>query len=517
MNKKIIIIGGGIAGLSAGIHAQKNGLKSVIYEQHYLLGGLCTAWNRQGFNIDGCIHWLTGVNKESYLYKNWQALHAFKDSEVFLNDNFGTFEHEGVTLTLWSDLNRLRYEWIQISPEDQNAILRFASIVEIISNLPLTVSEPIGLKPFHILLRDGLKLFPYLIPYFSLAKMTCEQLAEQFKHPAIKWVMTHAQPGAGNAFSFLFSYGSHVKNDAGLLKGGSMTLVRNMEKYYRELGGEVVLSTRVEEIVIEDKKTRGILLKDGALIEADYVVSTCDASVTFKQLLKKKYEIPKFSKLKTKQETYPTVACCQLSFALDQELSATLKNPTVMKIRPIQVASQTIDHLNFKTYDFDRATFQKGNEITITTLLDQTDEDYYFWRTLKRESYTVYRKHKEKLTEELLERIYEVRPEFKGKIKFLDFATPITYHRYTSAYHGAYMPFRYTARGSMFTHSGKIQDVDGLFVAGQWVQTPGGLPLAMVSGQYAIQRICKELNIRFHLDGPIRKGKALKYITLIKD
>jgi len=33
--KKIVIIGGGVAGLSAGIFAQKNGFESTILEKHY--------------------------------------------------------------------------------------------------------------------------------------------------------------------------------------------------------------------------------------------------------------------------------------------------------------------------------------------------------------------------------------------------------------------------------------------------------------------------------------------------
>ena len=35
--KKVIIIGGGIAGLSAGIHAQMDGFETEIYESHFNL------------------------------------------------------------------------------------------------------------------------------------------------------------------------------------------------------------------------------------------------------------------------------------------------------------------------------------------------------------------------------------------------------------------------------------------------------------------------------------------------
>ena len=56
--KKIIIIGAGIAGLSAGIYARKNGYDATIYELHFLPGGLCTAWKRAGFTFEGCMHYV---------------------------------------------------------------------------------------------------------------------------------------------------------------------------------------------------------------------------------------------------------------------------------------------------------------------------------------------------------------------------------------------------------------------------------------------------------------------------
>jgi phytoene dehydrogenase-like protein len=59
MNRnKAIIIGAGVAGLSAGCHLQSSGYETEIYEAHTLPGGLCTAWRRGAFLFDGCIHWL---------------------------------------------------------------------------------------------------------------------------------------------------------------------------------------------------------------------------------------------------------------------------------------------------------------------------------------------------------------------------------------------------------------------------------------------------------------------------
>ena len=47
----IIIIGAGIAGLSAGSYGQMNGYRTQIFELHDKPGGLCTAWKRRGYTF----------------------------------------------------------------------------------------------------------------------------------------------------------------------------------------------------------------------------------------------------------------------------------------------------------------------------------------------------------------------------------------------------------------------------------------------------------------------------------
>ncbi len=65
--RSVIIIGAGVAGLSAGRYAQMYGYQSHVFEMHTLPGGLCTSWQRKGYTIDGCIHWLVGSSPSSPL------------------------------------------------------------------------------------------------------------------------------------------------------------------------------------------------------------------------------------------------------------------------------------------------------------------------------------------------------------------------------------------------------------------------------------------------------------------
>lgn len=49
--KKVIIIGGGVSGLTCGIYCQKLGFDTLIFEKHNISGGNLTGWNRKGMYI----------------------------------------------------------------------------------------------------------------------------------------------------------------------------------------------------------------------------------------------------------------------------------------------------------------------------------------------------------------------------------------------------------------------------------------------------------------------------------
>jgi len=124
MNRQdILILGGGVAGLSAGIYALKRGYNVTIAEQHTVAGGNLTGWDRMGYHIDNCIHWLTGTNPNSAFYKMWEELGALGDDiRVVQSDKLFTYEKDGQSVSLWRDVDKMTAEMLAISPEDQKEI-----------------------------------------------------------------------------------------------------------------------------------------------------------------------------------------------------------------------------------------------------------------------------------------------------------------------------------------------------------------------------------------------------------
>ena len=129
--EKIVVIGGGIAGLTAGIYALRAGFEAEIFEKNAIPGGECIGWNRKGYHIDNCIHWLTGTKKGTEMYDVWTKVGALSDDmQCAPIDAFYISTYNGKSVTLWNDLKKTERELIAASPEDEEEIRKFIQAVE---------------------------------------------------------------------------------------------------------------------------------------------------------------------------------------------------------------------------------------------------------------------------------------------------------------------------------------------------------------------------------------------------
>lgn len=111
-NQSIIIIGAGVAGLATGFYARMNGYRTRIFEMHTAPGGVCTAWRRKGYTIDGCIEWLAGCQPGSPYYPFYPL---YQETGILHNNRIQTLnefcscldEETGRSLVVTSDFERL--------------------------------------------------------------------------------------------------------------------------------------------------------------------------------------------------------------------------------------------------------------------------------------------------------------------------------------------------------------------------------------------------------------------------
>lgn len=501
--KKIIIIGAGISGLTCGIYAQKSGYLTEIFERNPEAGGLCSAWKRDNFPIDGCIHWMTGTKKGTEIYSMWQSIEAFKDEDIIHPDNFGVVDYQGTKVTFWCNLIKLKNDWIKISPVDKRLINRFVKMVVTIQNMPLPTDLPLSIMGVLKLLKFGIKVIPYLPTYLYTKTKQKIDFAKKFKSEALRYALERIVPGDNNLYSSIYAFGTVAVGNGGVIKGGSSTLIKNLVSTYEEKGGMIHYCSDVEEIIVENGIAKGIRLKNGKEFKADYVVSSSDYKETVK-MLNNKFHDRGFEKRFNNPKVYPTPTCVYVSLKVDYEEIKQLDIPETFEFEcsPIAIGDTKEESIKIRTYSYDPAFIKDGN-VLITVLYHLRDNNYPYWNKL-RENYKEYLAKKEEIGNETIDRIIAKFPSLSGKIKLLDVCTPKTYNRYTNAYCGAYMPFSYTSKASMYYSNGKIKGVKKMFLAGQWTVMPGGIPIAMMSGKFALQRILKEDKRNYKITPSIR-------------
>ena len=503
--KNIIIIGAGVSGLSAAIYAEQHGFHAILLEKNPSVGGMCTGWYRKGFYLDGCIHWLTGTKEGTLLNEMWHNLDAIKDpNDVLYLPSWGTFEYQGQTVTFWRDLNRAEKEWCEVSPIDSKHIKKFFKMVKDFTTVELPLDLPLSMIPLRRKLKLGFKVLSIWPSYLLSMIQTREQFAHKFKSPVIRNALINVQTGGNNLFSMIYSYATVVAGDGGVPKGGSKPMVERMKEKFLSLGGTLKLNADVENIIVEGKKATGVKLSNGQIINGDYVVSCLDTNYTLKKLLRDQYPLPSFERRFNNPKKNPSPSCILINYAVKKDDSLPI--PFSFKCDPFEVMGKTIRDITIRSYAYDE-TFTRGDKTVLSVLIHQDNNDYRFYRKLTKDK-EKYHKFKEYVSMAVKDRIIDRFPELDGSIEILDVATPYTFKRYVNTTNGVYMSFNFTHRSPMYNHTGKVKGINNFYLSGQWMQGPGGLPIAMTQGKFAIQRICKRENLSFVFSPVPGKKKA---------
>lgn len=491
--KKIIIIGGGIAGLTAGVYAQKYGFESAIYEKHTITGGQCTGWNRQGYHIDNCIHWLTGTAKGSAAYKLWEDVGALGENiELYHPECYGVYEFDGETVHIYNDLEKLRKELLRVAPEDKELIEELARDIQAGTKMDLPADKPTDMYSPIELLRLGMEMKDAGALMKKYGKISCTEFAMKFKSPLLQKVFVSLMPQYYSAQALIFTLATVVSGNGDIPRRGSLAMAERMRKKYESLGGKVFTGAEVEEILVENKRAAGIRLKNGTEIDADYVIAAGDVDYTFHTLLRNRFQDKRFEMRfeaeREKEGTYPLPTSAHVVFAVD----ASLKDYPIalsFETEEYKVGVSAFRGMGIRNYSYEPSFAPEGKAV-LNSFISQYDRDYLWWEELYQDK-EAYEAYKKKMAQEIQERI-EVRfPELKGKLTVIDVYTPMTYRRYCNAYHGAWMSFAMTPESKSLMHNGKIKGLKNCFLAGMWLMPPGGLPVAALTGKYAVQRICK--------------------------
>lgn len=474
--KSVIIIGAGIAGLSAGCYAQMNGFKSEIYEMHNIPGGLCTAWKRKGYTFDGCIHWLTGSTPKHSLHSLWEEIGMIQGKQFITYEYYTqSIDENGNRFIAYTNPDKLEEHMLSISKEDE----------KLIKNLTNTI---------RALMKNQLPLDPNIIDYIKLISflrilnkysVSVSEFSKKFKSPvlgnlfnrALNW---HDMP----VFAPLWTLSLMANGDGGYPIGGSIPLANSVEERYTNLGGKIFYNSKITKILVENNKAVGVMLSDGSERRADIVISGADGHATIFDWLGGKYVDDKIKGYYENLKPFPPIIYA--SIGVNDDFSDEPHSLTFPLKNPIKIGGKESKNLSISNYCFDKTLAPQGKSVIISMI----EADYDYWASLKNDRLK-YLEEKQKIEESVVGALSELYPDIKSKIEAIDIATPLTFERYTGNWRGSYEGWLFSKKAMTMRMSQTLPGLSNFYMVGQWVSPGGGLPSGVITARNALKLICK--------------------------
>ena len=496
-DNSIIIIGAGFAGLSAGIYAQMNGYATHIFEMHDSPGGLCTAWKRKGYTIDGCIHWLVGSSPQSGMYGYWQEVGIAQGRQFINLDEYMRYEGaDGRTLIFYTDLDRLEKHMLEFSPQDAEATREFIQAIRVW----LDFDQPSPSAPLFKRLGQGLKLGLTLVTHGREMRKwmntTTEEFASRFKDPVIREALRDAWFPEFSMFFILITFACLHNQNAGYPIGGSLPMSKALAGRYLDLGGVIHYNSRVEKILVEGDQAVGVRLADGSEHRAGRVISAADGYTTIFKMLEGRYVDEKTCEPYEKWPTFPSLLFVGVGVNRSMDdVPQTVSGINFSLRRPAEVGDALRDRLSVHIFNQDPTLAPAGK----TSLVVMMPSSYAYWKELAQDR-VAYEEKKDQVARTVVALLDQRFPGISEQVEMVDVATPLTFERYTGNWKGSFEGWLITPQNSYTMTKPMSQTLPGLqnfYMCGQWVQPGGGLPTGVMSGRRLVQALCKQDRKRF--------------------
>lgn len=288
MDKKVIIIGGGIGGLAAAALLAKDGHQVELFEKQPLLGGRCNLLEVQGYKFDMGPSWYLMPD----VFDRFFGLLGEKASDhldlIRLDPSYRVcFKDTGKKADFYSDLARTRSVFEQFEAGAGAKLDKF--LAKSARQYRIAIDNFIyknydSVRDFFNwqMITQGLKL--------SVFSKMQDYVARYFKSPELQKVMQYTLVFLGSSpynTPALYNIMSHVDFDLGVFypQGGLYEIIKALVKIGSKLGADYHGGSEVKKILVKNGAAYGIELAGGRQHFADVIIANSDIQHTETSLL----------------------------------------------------------------------------------------------------------------------------------------------------------------------------------------------------------------------------------------
>jgi len=304
LKKKVVIIGGGLGGMSAGIRLAADNYDITILEKGERLGGKLNKRGGMGYTFD---------IGPTILTMPWVLEQLFRHVNRNLSDyllikriepQWKTFYEDGTAIDLTCDIPELIKQLDSVSKDDANEVFGYLNYCskmyeyslksfykKSLNGLPdlrsmHSVKELLSMDPMKTVSQGTKKFFKNKKLQQLFNTLTMYIGSSPYHAPAFLSQLAHIQLGLGIYY----------------VEGGMFQIADAMSRVLHELEADVHLNAQVNRILTSGTKATAVELENGIVIDADLIISNLEVIPTYKTLLK---DYLNSKQLKQEEEKFP--------------------------------------------------------------------------------------------------------------------------------------------------------------------------------------------------------------------
>ena len=488
--KSVVIIGGGLGGLSAAISMAQSGFEVSLYEKNSHLGGKLNRLEKDGFGFDLGPSILTMKKIFEKLFDTSNVDMDDYVETVRLDHEWRSFFTDDSIIDLYGDLEEMSRQNQSLSDKDMEEYRSFLEYCKKLYDITEEgyfgeglddVSEIIR---YHGIIKAGTSFDVFSTMFEAIEKRISNPKLQKMLAYFIKYVGSSAYDAPA-----ILNMMIYMQHETGVwyVPGGMHNLAEGIAKLGRELGVKFHLNQEVVQLHKEKGQIISAELANGERLEADYFISNMEVIPAYQSLLKEDKKLTQ--KLEDKFEPaasgyvahlgvegeYPQLAHHNFFFSDDLE-----KNFTQVFHEKVLPDDPTIYLVNVNKTD-ETQTKPGYENIKILPHIPYIPD-----KPFTQEEYDAF----ENRVFEKLERmgLKDLRKRTVTKNVWWPEDIQKNYYSHRGAIYGT-VSDRKKNRG--FKHPKHSEYYDNLYFVGGTVNPGGGMPMVTLSGQQVHDAIIK--------------------------
>jgi phytoene desaturase len=464
-----VIIGAGVGGLTCANLLADQGLKVLLVEQHYMVGGYCSTFTRKGYTFDAATHFYPLLGNPDTITGRLLVKMGVRTEWVKMDPVDRFHFPDGSSFSVPADFDTYQEKLKAEFPAEAPALDDFFSSAR--------QAYLLGLLS-HFRWRDT-SLLDFV------RDLTVGEVVDRlFRDRKLRLLLTADCPHWGSPpcrTSFVFDSMLRLSYFLGNYypKGGSQAFVDELARRFEEKGGHILLHSEVTKIIVRDRQATGVVLRrlhgvrrEPRHIACGVVVSNADLMHTLRELLDPEHIPPEYlASVCGMRCSYP----CFLMYLGVRDY-------------PVEVLRRAFGYYWSGWDADDMGTTALKFKIFVPTLYEPKMAPPNCHAVIIQKAIDIdyagihdWAAHKERLRDLVLTWLEPIVPGLAARAEVIESASAATSRRFTRNHYGSMLGWEMSPDQVGSHRPCLTGPVANLFLVGHWTQPGGGITPVMVS------------------------------------